>query len=146
MSKRKAQTDTQEDSSKRNATSPAAPKSAAPKSAETVSVAPPHAVDVAQPPPSLHLLSQSTGKRGSWDIAIADARIETYTYTWEGQTRTASAFRCSLVSVSDSSVYCMGELKKEAQAKTTPAQALAKYKVGTRYNLLNNTLNFQTYK
>ena len=107
------------------------------------SVAPPHAVNVAPPPPSLHLLNQASSKRGSWDVAIADARIESYSYEWEGQPRTTTAFRCSLVSLSDPTAYCMGELKKEGQAKMTPATAQTKYKNGSSYNPFRSNIEIK---
>lgn len=64
------------------------------------------------PPTPLRHLNNTTAKLAAWEVAIADAHEEEYSYTYEGQPRTSKVFRCVLVWAHDTSQYCNGEVRK----------------------------------
>ena len=58
------------------------------------------------------LLSKQSSKIGEFKATVFDPWIDTYSYTWESQQRTSTAWRCILVSFDDPKLYCLGEFKK----------------------------------
>ena len=67
---------------------------------------------------SLRCLNDATRKFAVWDVCVADAKVQEYTYMWEGQMRKGKTFRCTLVSIVDESQYCLAEIRK---VKGSPA-------------------------
>ena len=92
-----------------------------PASQEASSVASSHAA--ASAPTPLRYLNNTTAKLATWDIAIANAHVEEYSYPWQNTIRKGKAFRCMLVSIHDPSQYCIGEVKK---VQNSPPDAIEK--------------------
>jgi len=90
----------------------------------------------------LHFLNETTRKFASWDVSVAQPRLEDYTYMWDGKQRAGKYFRCLLVFVNDNAQYCCAEIRK---TRTSPAdvfeKAMATYKEGIRFRMAKVELN-----
>ena len=73
----------------------------------------------------LMFLNDATRKFASWEVSVADPKMDEYTYIWEGQNRKTNIFKCTLVSVLDETQYCIGEIRK---VRGSPADIFEKAK------------------
>ena len=71
----------------------------------------------------LSFLTLATAKFGTWEVCVVRPKIETYTYSWNGQERQGQYFRCTLVSTDDDTKYCLAEVRK---VKGSPANIFEK--------------------
>ena len=54
-------------------------------------------------------LNEATAKFGTWEVCVVKPKMQNYTYTWNGQERKGTNFRCTLVSTDDDTKYCLAE-------------------------------------
>ena len=111
--------------------------------AAAASAALPRAVETGPTP--LRHLNSTTAKLATWDVAIANAHVEEYTYTWDNKARTGKVFRCMLVFVHDTSQYCMGEVRKEKGSPANTCEvALEKFHDGSKFRISAVELNIKS--
>ena len=113
------------------------------KGTAATSAAAPRAT-AANPATPMIQLSPQNAKRGMWEIEIAVPRLETYSYDWQGVSRTTEVFRCDLVSTSAPTFYCLGEVKKTKEQKKAHVDALEKFKAGLKFRLSKAVLNAES--
>ena len=118
----------------------AAGKGSTAKASVATSAAAPRVAAATHATPMIQLSPQNA-KRGTWEVAIAMPRMETYSYDWQGASRTTEVFRCFLVSTSEPAVYCLGEVKKTKEQKKAHVDALHKFKPGLKFRLSKVVLN-----
>ena len=68
-------------------------------------------------------LNEATANFGTWEVCVVAPKMQNYTYTWDGQERKGTNFRCTLVSTDDDTQYCLAEVRK---VKGSPANIFEK--------------------
>lgn len=63
------------------------------------------------------LLSKQSAKICQFEVIVFKPWTDSYTYAWEGKHKETTAWRCTLVSVADPTLYCVGEFKLTARNK-----------------------------
>ena len=63
------------------------------------------------------LLSKQSAKICQFEVIVFKPWTDTYTYECEGKRRETTAWCCTLVSVADPTLYCVGEFKLTARNK-----------------------------
>ena len=63
------------------------------------------------------LLTKQSSKICSFKVIVFDPWTDTYTYSWDGKQKETKAWRCTLVSAADPTLYCVGEFKLTAKNK-----------------------------
>ena len=86
------------------------------------------------------LLSKQSAKIGQFKVIVFKPWTDTYTYEWEGKRRETTAWRCTLVSVADPTLYCVGEFKLTAKNKVAYEKNETTNKHGTTLIMSNVAL------
>ena len=60
------------------------------------------------------LLSKQSAKICQFEVIVFKPWTDSYSYEWEGKRKETTAWRCTLVSVADPALYCVGEFKLTA--------------------------------
>ena len=87
---------------------------------------------VEQPPAFLQLkeLTDRSARIAQFKLSVFHPWEDSYTYSWGGEERKATAFKCLLVDVNDPTCYCHAEYKKTGNNEKSYQAALKKFTEG----------------
>ena len=102
----------------------------------------PRVADIAQTP--LRHMNSTSVKHITWEVTVAYAHEEEYSYNWEGKQITGKKFQCMLVFVQDTKQYCVGEVRKtRGMPPNWLAAAKQKFQDGCKFRISSVELNIK---
>ena len=91
-------------------------------------------------------LTTRSARMAKLKLTVCATFEDVYTYSWDGQERNGTTFKCLLVDTMDPRSYCHAECKKTKKNETAYEAAKAKIKNGTTFvfsNLQNGRIRFR---